>query len=512
VRRLAAALVMLALALTPGVTEAGYPGENGRIAFVGGPGPGIWTVSPEGTNPVQLTNPPTGWYDTDPSWSPAGNRLAFSRIWTGGRFDERIYVINSDGTGEAEVTTNGRDPTWSPDGTEIAFLVAADGGLYRINADGTNRRVESYVNDALECCPSEPAWSPAQPEIAFGWLYQDRVCDPFDPFECEGFTNEGLGKRPLGHPDNHHFLGIGAGSDPDWSPNGAQLAHVTARIRIDWYTSEGVYGDIAVVNRDGSSPHTIVAGPQTDVEPAWSPDGAKIVFVRRSDTTGPVLWVANADGSSAASIGVSGSKPDWQPKQRAYARPAAAGPLFASLVPAFDECTAPNRTHGPPLAHPSCYPPGPASPNLLVSAGETRLKSAGFMRLKPIVGAPGAPDDSDVRLRMQITNVMNASDLSDYTGVLRPEVVVRLTDRDGFQRQTTQDFPFGFTVPCAATADATEGAICNLGTSADAIVPGSVPEGSRSIWGLDQVRVYDGGPTGDGTDASLFAVQGVFVP
>jgi hypothetical protein len=34
----------------------------------------------------------------------------------------------------------------------------------------------------------------------------------------------------------------------------------------------------------------------------------------------------------------------------------------------------------------------------------------------------------------------------------------------------------------------------------------------RAIWALDKVRVYDGGPAGDGANASLFATQGIFVP
>ena len=106
---------------------------------------------------------------------------------------------------------------------------------------------------------------------------------------------------------------------------------------------------------------------------------------------------------------------------------------------------------------------------------------------------------------------MNASNLSDYTGIVRPGLVVRLTDRDGIQSQTTQDFPFRYSVPCVAT-DTTPGATCALTTSAEAIVPGSITEGTRAIWALDKVRVYDGRPAGDGANASLFATQGLFEP
>ena len=40
-----------------------------------------------------------------------------------------------------------------------------------------------------------------------------------------------------------------------------------------------------------------------------------------------------------------------------YPRPKGATPLRVSLVPAFTECTAPNRTHAAPLSFSSCHPP-----------------------------------------------------------------------------------------------------------------------------------------------------------
>ena len=40
-----------------------------------------------------------------------------------------------------------------------------------------------------------------------------------------------------------------------------------------------------------------------------------------------------------------------------HPRPVGASPLRASMVPAYNACAAPNRTHGPPLAFPSCNPP-----------------------------------------------------------------------------------------------------------------------------------------------------------
>jgi hypothetical protein len=188
-----------------------------------------------------------------------------------------------------------------------------------------------------------------------------------------------------------------------------------------------------------------------------------------------------------------------------------------SLVPAAAQCTAPNRTHGPSLAFPSCNPPVPISPNLTVGVGDGSpafAKSQGHVRMSVNVGAPGGIDDSDVDITFVLTNVMNKPSLSDYTGELRATADVRLTDRADNVPSTTE-FPFGFTVPCTGTADTTLGGDCRVSTSADAVVPGIVAEGTRGVWGLGQMRVFDGGGDGDGDtagDNSLLAVQGVFVP
>jgi hypothetical protein len=66
------------------------------------------------------------------------------------------------------------------------------------------------------------------------------------------------------------------------------------------------------------------------------------------------------------------------------------------------------------------------------------------------------------------------------------------------------DSPFKFTVPCVATSDPSGGA-CDVSTSANAVMPGSVRDGDRSIWQLGSVGLYD-------ASESLFATQGLFVP
>ena len=159
----------------------------------------------------------------------------------------------------------------------------------------------------------------------------------------------------------------------------------------------------------------------------------------------------------------------------------------------------------------------PASGNLTVGtpdANGLRTNSLSFMELRVRVGALGGPDDSDVRIKLGVQSVYRASDLSDYAGELEARTALRLTDKRDSIASTAIDLPLTFAVPCTATADPNAGGSCAIDTTADAIRPGFVPEGERSVWGLGQAQVYDGGADGIAStgDNQLFQVEGLFVP
>jgi hypothetical protein len=211
----------------------------------------------------------------------------------------------------------------------------------------------------------------------------------------------------------------------------------------------------------------------------------------------------------------------------AYVRPKGASPLRASLVPAYQACAAPNSTHGAPLEHPSCNPPQQSSPNLTVGTPDANgapVSSFASVLYRVQVGNPSnMTDDADVRIDVRASDVRSAGDLSDYVGELQMIVQARITDRlnslappifPANMTGTVQDTPLSVTVPCAATASATTGGVCSVATTADSVVPGIAVEDSRSVWELDKVTLFDGGPDGDAEtpDNSLFATQGVFVP
>ena len=103
------------------------------------------------------------------------------------------------------------------------------------------------------------------------------------------------------------------------------------------------------------------------------------------------------------------------------------------------------------------------------------------------------------------------SDLADYTGSLSVRLTLQITDRDntpnpgGPGAGTVQELTHSHPLPCAGTADATVGSVCQFVTTVEALVPGAVKELTRAIWELERIQVHDGA-------GNLFMTQGLFVP
>ena len=210
------------------------------------------------------------------------------------------------------------------------------------------------------------------------------------------------------------------------------------------------------------------------------------------------------------------------PPTAGYPRPQGATPTRVPLVPAYEECTDPNRTHGEPLDSPSCNPPVEESGHLTVGTPDANGRTAnsvGFVRFAVHPGEPSTTEDeADVALSFDLTDVRNRQDLLDYTGELQASAVVRITDRDngaGSGAGTVADFSYTFTVPCSSTANTSVGSTCSTTTTADSLVPGTIKEGKRAIWQLGQfecLRRRGDSQASTTADNTPFARQGIFVP
>src|SRR6266545_2408903 len=183
-----------------------------------------------------------------------------------GGFSPEIYVMNADGSGQANLTRNRAAddaPAWSRDGAKIALSSERDGNweIYVMQADGTGPTrltVNRSADDAF------PDWSPDGTKIAF---HTDRDGN----YEIYVMNADGSGQANLTHEARTDALG------PAWSPDGTKIAFASNF-------------EIYVMNADGSGQTNLTRTPRSDdYEPAWSPDGTKIAFAGNLDTTAPLL-------------------------------------------------------------------------------------------------------------------------------------------------------------------------------------------------------------------------------
>lgn len=508
---LSAAIAVLACTLAfADAADGAFPGQNGKIAFAGTGADGnqdIYLATPGVPGVQRLTTDPAP--DSLPAWSADGTMIAYAR-------NEDVYVMRADGSGDVRLTTYAgpdTEPTWSPDGTRIAFQSNRDGvlGIYVMASDGSN--VTKLVDDG-----SFPAWSPDGARIAF--------------------NRPGQGIR-LMNPDGTGEAGSGNGIQADWSPDGGKLAFGYGVVLEDCGVVDyGVYW--RPVGTEGLNPLAGVdtcADPLVDLEPVWSPDGARVAWTQYPTTTTGAPGVIKAQdvgGGPIATIGdlPSNVMPDWQPVQPGYPRPKGATPFRASLVPAYIACTAANTTHGSPLAFGSCKPPTARSALLTTGTPDANGAEVGMVGSASLNVMPGdvavSVRVSDVRCRA--TNpACPGGPLSDYTGrLLVLPLTTRITDRSNTPpgpqgAPGTGDTQIAIPVDCGATASTAVGSTCAVTTTLDTLIPGTVVAGRRAIWEFGQLNVRDAGPNGTGYgagcpptcgdgDETLFLREGVFVP
>jgi hypothetical protein len=300
--------------------------------------------------------------------------------------------------------------------------------------------------------------------------------------------------------------------------------------KIAFHTNRDGNLEIYTMNADGTGPTRLTNNAADDYWSAWSPDGTKIAF-QSSDE----IYTMNANGTGQTRLTTNTAldgHPDWQPiPYTGYPRPRGATPFKTFLVPAYKPCTAPNTSHGAPLAYGSCGPPVQASNYLTLGtpdANDVGANSTGFILLRVKATSPEdvliSGTITDVRClpatAASVCNSPNNADGPDYSGGLQGNATIRVTDHyngPGLNEPATvQDIQFPINMTCANTADTTRGGVCTVNTSGPVVCPEcGLKEGQRTVVQLAQYQVFDGGSDGQvstTTDNTLFEVQGIFIP
>lgn len=238
----------------------------GKLAFTSrqagptAPDGRIYIANPDASGATVL-GIPVSLDPTDPAWSPDGTRIA----WAGRQNPHDIFVINTDGSGQINLTNTAEpiresNPAWSVMG-KIAY--ERDFQIWTMNADGS---AQVQFSGITQPGPTGPAWSPDGLKLAFSSGGEIWVINADGSNELRLTTT------------------ASTDTEPAWSPDGSKIA----------FAKSG--SGISVINADGTNeaPITAVNGNKS---PAWSPDGTKIAYRGSSG-----VWTMDANGANQVRI------------------------------------------------------------------------------------------------------------------------------------------------------------------------------------------------------------------
>ncbi len=334
----AALLALLAAGVVLGSAprgESAHPGGNGMIAYSSaqsGSGPlgidrQVFTVNPDGTGTaLVLDNALAG------EWSPDGSKLIYRRVIASGIID--LYVVNADGTGERRLTSgiSALSPSWSPDGTKIAYKHASlsnsvSGEIWVMNPDGTGKT--QVTSDGYAKRDLDWGMTPGGPKIAyFGSL-------PSFSWSLITINPDGTGRTRM--PGVPSTLAPRA-DEPDWSPDGT-------KILFSSYTSSVsgsplgcnvnvVPNDVYVYDTVTNAVENLTSTPSWEgpheYAPVWSPDGTRVAMQMsfqqcidgRREFVRPAIYTMPATGGETFKVTVppvygdvhaNHVGPQWQP-------------------------------------------------------------------------------------------------------------------------------------------------------------------------------------------------------
>jgi Tol biopolymer transport system component len=268
---------------------------NGRIAFVSDNQ--LFTIEPDGSGVVQLTNDPFG--SATPVFSHDGTRIAYKRTSDNQPPDDPeryvdLVVANADGSDPVAIDTRvmGMSPTaWSPDDREVLWTgtTIADGDeqVFVAPADGSSPALQ--IGD-----PTTFNWGP-------GWSPDGTMISYVSEHDFLVMNRDGTGIRTVSQGAYDQQSGGG------WDPTGSGLIFSAG--------SEANH-DLWLVGLDGQPEHVLARTVYTEEAPAFSPDGQWVAFLRFApDGRSTNVAVIRVDGSAERTLpGVYGfSGVMWSP-------------------------------------------------------------------------------------------------------------------------------------------------------------------------------------------------------
>ncbi len=240
----------------------------------------------------------------DPVIDPTGEFMAFAS--TMHQEGSNIYIKRTGGTTVTQLTSDPSDdvmPSFDPSGQKVAFA-SNRSGSWDIYVTSVNGGPPAKITNEPDQC-IHPTWSPDGRMIAY----------------CKFGNQSGrweIWVTEVDNPGTRQFLEYGM--FPRWSPDVSNNKILFQRPRQRGSRFHSVW-TIDYINGEAMHPTEIVSASNAAViNPSWSPDGKRVVFVtvvdpERADETRPEqsdLWVVNLDGSGRIKL-TDGQFANYQP-------------------------------------------------------------------------------------------------------------------------------------------------------------------------------------------------------
>lgn len=270
---------------------------HNRILFTSGSvgNEQLFTISPDGTDLRQLTTGPFN--NHNGYWSSDALRIVFNSSENGSTGGEYIFEMDSDGKNRHSLDVIGTVKGWSPNNSQIVFVSCplCDGGgdlssyICVVNADGTGFRQLTTNPGNLLVNDDDACFSADGKKIYFD---SNRGVPPQSGGEIYVMNADGSDLQRLTYFNRY------TGS-PSVSPDGRKLAFWSG---TTGFALSGIY----TMNIDTTGLRLVIGDTPTEVftGPRWSPDGSQFVirtYPPVSSETGSVC-VMNATGTGLRTI------------------------------------------------------------------------------------------------------------------------------------------------------------------------------------------------------------------
>jgi DNA-binding winged helix-turn-helix (wHTH) protein/Tol biopolymer transport system component len=135
-----------------------YSKDGKSIAYVSYPEGILWKANRDGSNPVQLTDPPLQAFM--PRWSPDGKQISFAGDYPGP--NGAFYIVSSDGGSPRKFLAQDQHLdgflTWSPDGHQMAGTSTSADGKFVLVILNLDTHQDTIIPGSVGLF--EPRWSP----------------------------------------------------------------------------------------------------------------------------------------------------------------------------------------------------------------------------------------------------------------------------------------------------------------------------------------------------------------